>query len=59
MNKLKTINGSVWESVKERVAVVYFGGDKGISKEGSRRSIKRFSNLAEQADLVERGAADV
>lgn len=56
---MKTFDGSIREIVKQRVAVVDFGGDKGIGKNCSRVGIQRFSNLAEQTDLVERGAADV
>lgn len=59
MNKLETVNRSGWEVVVKRVTVVNFGRYKSISKKFSRVCIYGFSNLAEKADLVKGGAANV
>ena len=53
MNKLESVNRSVWKVLEKRVAVVKFIGNKGIGEKYSRIGVKGRSYLAELTNLIE------
>src|SRR6267154_4686936 len=59
LNSLETLNGGIRQAIKQTIAIVKFRRNKSISKLHRRIKIKRRSDLAKLANVVEGGATDV
>ena len=58
LDKLKAMNGLIRKTIEKRIAIVKLGGYKSVSKDNSRRTIKRGADLTKLANMKERRGTD-